>query len=492
MPTYVTSVGMEVHAELLTKSKMFCRCEVGFGGEPNTRVCPICLGMPGTLPVPNQAAIEMVIRTSLALNCTIAMDSVFHRKNYFYPDLPKGYQVSQYGETNPLGYKGWLEIPTQSGGTKKINIRRVHLEEDTGKLMHLPGGGSGIDYNRAGVPLMEIVTDFPPDIETAEEAKEYLVQLRSILVWLGVCDGKLEEGSLRSEPNISVRVEGSDEYGTKTELKNLNSFRNVQLGVDFESKRQAALLDQGHKVVQETRGWNESTLSSYLMRVKESEQEYRYFPCPDLMPMKFEEEYIESLRAGLPELPLAKWKRYQSDLGLNEKDAEVLVSDKRWSEFFEECVRLGGDPKGVCNLMNGDFARLLNESGQEALPAADAASLGRIPSKVLPAHIVDLATLLQRGTINSKVGKQVMDDMFQSGDMPSNIVESLGLTQVSDQGAIVDAVAKVIADNPGPVEQFRAGKEGVIGFLVGQVMKATQGRANPSMVQEEMRKQLVP
>lgn len=490
MPTYVTSVGMEVHSELLTNSKMFCRCEVAFGGEPNTRVCPICLGMPGTLPVPNKAAIEMVIRTSLALNCTIAMDSVFHRKNYFYPDLPKGYQVSQYGETNPLGYKGWLEIPTKGGGTKKIHIRRVHLEEDTGKLMHLPGGGSGVDYNRAGVPLMEIVSDFPPDIETPEEAKEYLVQLRSILVWLGVCDGKMEEGSLRCEPNISVRPEGSETFGTKTELKNLNSFRSVQLGVEFESKRQAALIDQGHKVVQETRGWNESTLSSYLMRVKESEQDYRYFPCPDLMPMKFDEAYIEGLRAALPELPLAKWKRYQSELGLNEKDAEVLVSDKGWSAFFEECVKLGGDPKGVCNVMNGDLARLLNESGQEVVATGSEPTGARVQSKVTAGHVVDLVRLLESNTINSKVGKQLLDDMFVSGEMPSKLVAAKGLTQVSDVSVIVDAVRQVIAANSGPVEQFRAGKEGVIGFLVGQVMKATQGRANPSMVQEEMRKQL--
>lgn len=490
MARYVTSVGMEVHAELLTNSKMFCRCPVAFGGEPNTRTCPICLGMPGTLPVPNYAAIEMVMRTSLALNCTIAMDSVFHRKNYFYPDLPKGFQVSQYGETNPIGYKGWLEIPTKNGGTKRINIRRVHLEEDTGKLMHLPGGGSGVDYNRAGVPLMEIVTDFPPDIEDPDEAKEYLVQLRSILVWLGVCDGKMEEGSLRCEPNISVRPEGSETYGTKTELKNLNSFRSVQLGVEFESKRQAALVDQGHSVVQETRGWNESTLSSYLMRVKETEQDYRYFPCPDLVPMKFDQAMLDRVQSSIPELPLAKWKRYQSDLKLSDQDADLVVSDREWAAYFEECLKLGGDPKAVCNLMNGDFARLLNESGQAAVSSQGQGSEQRIASKVTPAHIVDLAKLLDQGVINSKVGKQLMDDMFQSGEMPSKLVEVRGLTQVSDADIIVEVVAQVIVANPGPVEQFKAGKEGVLGFLVGQVMKATQGRANPGMVQEEMRKQL--
>ena len=254
MAEYIVSVGMEVHAELLTESKMFCRCAVAFGGQPNTRTCPICLGLPGTLPVPNQKAVEMVLKTALALNCTVPEHSVFHRKNYFYPDLPKGYQVSQYGETNPIGYNGYVEIPDGSGGTKRIKIRRVHLEEDTGKLMHLPGGGSGVDYNRAGVPLMEIVTDFPPDIESPDDARNYLVQLRSILLYLGVCDGSLEEGSMRCEPNISVRKVGSDTFGTKTELKNLNSFRSVQLGIEFEHKRQAEVLDSGGTILQEIIG----------------------------------------------------------------------------------------------------------------------------------------------------------------------------------------------------------------------------------------------
>jgi len=466
---------MEVHAELLTESKMFCRCQVAFGGEPNTRVCPVCLGMPGTLPVPNKKAIVMVQRTAIALNCTMALESVFHRKNYFYPDLPKGYQVTQYGETNPFGYKGWLEIPSKSG-TRKVHICRVHLEEDTGKLIHLPGGGSGIDYNRAGVPLMEIVTDFPPDIDGAESAKEYLVQLRAILVWIGVCDGKMEEGSLRCEPNISIRPEGSDEYGTKTELKNLNSFRSVQLGVEFEAKRQAAVLDQGQAVIQETRGWNEATLSSYVMRAKESEADYRYFPDPDLAPMKFDVSYIEELRNSLPELPLAKSNRYQIEHGLSAYDAAVLVGDRAWSEFFEDCVSQGSEPKTVCNLMNGDLAKLVNEGGQA--------------SKITPAHIADLAILITKGTINSKVAKQVLDEAFRSGEMPSKIVEEKGLTQVSDTRFISETVQKVLEANPDPVAQFRQGKENVLGFLVGQVLKETQGRANPSLVQEEMRKQL--
>ncbi len=488
MPKYVPSVGMEVHAELLTRSKMFCRCPVAFGGEPNTRVCPVCLGMPGTLPVPNQAAIEMVLKTALALNCTIAMNSVFHRKNYFYPDLPKGYQVSQYGETNPLGYGGYLEIPS-AGGTKKIRIRRVHLEEDTGKLMHLPGGGAGVDFNRAGVPLMEIVTDFPPDIQDQEDAREYLVQLRQVLLYLGVCDGKMEQGSLRCEPNISVRLEGSDQYGTKTELKNLNSFRSVQLGVLYESERQGNVLDEGGKIVQETRGWNEQTERSFLMRTKESEQDYRYFPCPDLVPMQFDDAYISSLREALPELPLAKKSRFMSKFGLNEGDAELLIADRSWAEYFEAAVELGGDPKSVCNWMNSDFARLLNESGQAARASGEDPD-GRTLSKVSPAHIVELTQAVQDGTISGKIAKEVFEQAFESGKLPRQIVQEKGLTQITDSSFIENLVEDVIRENASQVETYKSGKTGVFGFLVGQAIQRSQGRANPQLVQQELKKRL--
>lgn len=479
MAEYVTSVGMEVHAELLTESKMFCRCPVAFGGEPNTRVCPVCLGLPGALPVPNRLAIEMVVKTALALNCTIAMDSVFHRKNYFYPDLPKGYQTSQYGETNPFGYRGWLEIPASGGGTKRVHIRRVHLEEDTGKLTHVAGEGSGIDYNRAGVPLMEIVTDFPPDIETPDEARSYLVQLRSILVWLGVCDGKMEQGSMRCEPNISVRPAGSESYGTKSELKNLNSFRSVQLGVEFEAKRQAALLDQGQAVMQETRGWNENTLTSYSMRSKETEADYRYFPCPDLAPVQFDQATIDRLRLEIPELPHVKLERYQSQLGLTQKDAETLLVEKAWAQFFEDAVKAGGEPKAVFNLMTSDFAKLLNES-----------DLSVEQCKVTPKHLAGLAALVSGDKITSKAAKEVMRDMFETGEKPDVIVETKGLAQVSDSSAIISVVQDVLQRHPDVVAQYRAGKQNVLGFLVGQVMRETQGRSNPSLVQEEMRKQL--
>lgn len=476
---------MEVHAELLTRSKMFCRCPVAFGGEPNTRVCPVCLGLPGSLPVPNRVAIEFVIKTALALNCKVAMDSIFHRKNYFYPDLPKGYQVSQYGEFNPLGYHGWLEVPG-SAGIKRVRIRRVHLEEDTGKLMHLPAGGSGVDYNRAGVPLMEIVTDFPPDIHNGDEAKEYLTQLRSILLYLGVCDGRLEEGSMRCEPNISVRQDSTETLGVKTELKNLNSFRSVQLGIQFESRRQVAVLEAGGTVLQETRGWNEGSESSFAMRLKEQENDYRYFPCPDLVPMHFTEEYIEKLRASLPELPLAKLQRYQNDLGLNEYDAKLMVADKNWADWFEQAIALGGDPKLVVNWMNSDFAKMLNETGQ----VVHAGDEHHAPTKVTPAHLVELTKLISEGTISGKMAKDIFKDVFESGEYPSKLVEQKGSTQVSDGDTIAQWCRAAIDENPEPAANYRAGKVNVIGFLVGQVMKKSGGTANPAMVNQIMKQVL--
>lgn len=480
MPIYLASVGMEVHAELRTESKMFCRCAVAFGGEPNTRVCPVCIGLPGSLPVPNQRAIEFVIRTALALNCKIAMDSIFHRKNYFYPDLPKGYQVSQYGETNPLGYHGFLDLP--SG--KRIHIRRVHLEEDTGKLMHLPSGGSGVDYNRAGTPLMEIVTGFNPetgvpDITTPEEAKEYLFELRQILLYLGVCDGKMEEGSLRCEPNISIREEGTDILGIKTELKNLNSFRAVQLGVQFEVGRQAALLERGEPLLQETRGWNEHKEESFAMRIKEAENDYRYFPDPDLVPMKFTGEAIEQMRSQLPELPLAKLNRFKSDLGLNDYDAALMVADQAWSAYFEEAVKLGGDPKAICNWMNADLAMLLNTEG-----------LAAQESKVSPAHLVELTQLINSGTISGKIAKDVLKECFETGASPKSVVEAKGLLQVSDEGLLRDLARQAITANQGTVEKFKAGQTSVTGFFVGQVMKLSQGKAKPDLVQQIVKEEL--
>ncbi|MFY7951692.1 MAG: Asp-tRNA(Asn)/Glu-tRNA(Gln) amidotransferase subunit GatB, partial [Armatimonadaceae bacterium] len=347
---YEVSVGMECHAELLTRSKMFCSCENAFGGEPNTRTCPVCLGLPGSLPVFNRAAVEHVVRTALALGCDISRRTIFHRKNYFYPDLPKGYQISQYGRT-PIGIDGFLEIETPEGELKKIRITRVHLEEDTGKSMHVDGlGYSVVDYNRSGVPLMEIVTDFPPDIASGEEAREYAENLRLVLLYLGVSDGKMEQGSLRAEPNPSIRPVGSSEYGTKTELKNLNSFRAVQLGVEYEAKRQQECIERGEAVLQATYGWDAEKGVTVLQRVKEAEQEYRYFPEPDLIPIEFTEEYIQQLRDSLPELPIPKKRRLMTQYGLPAADAQQLVVEQAVANFFEEAAKLA-DPKQVANWM---------------------------------------------------------------------------------------------------------------------------------------------
>ena len=460
---------MEVHAELATRSKMFCRCEVAFGGEPNTRTCPVCLGLPGTLPVPNREAIELVLKTALALNCQIAMNSVFHRKNYFYPDLPKGYQVSQYGETNPLGYDGHLQLP--SG--KTVRIRRVHLEEDTGKLLHLPSGASGVDYNRAGTPLMEVVTDFPPDIESPEDAKEYLTQLRQILVFLGVCDGKMEEGSLRCEPNISIRSKDQDTLGTKTELKNLNSFRSVQLGVAFEVERQQLLLESGQTVQQETRGWNEQKGVSFPMRLKEQENDYRYFPDPDLAPMIFGKSYIEALRQALPELPEVKRQRYIAEFGLSEYDAGLISSDRRWSGYFEECLRLGGNAKLVCNWMTSDLAKLLNGSGEEITS-----------SRVTPAFLVELISLVVAQTVNGKTAKKLLADAFVSGRSPKELLADSGETQISDRVQVENAALAVYAENAAAIDKYKSGQLNVLGFLVGQLMKSLGGRVNPQLAKE--------
>jgi aspartyl-tRNA(Asn)/glutamyl-tRNA(Gln) amidotransferase subunit B len=479
MPGYRVSVGMECHAELSTASKMFCRCRAEFGGEPNTRVCPVCLGLPGALPVPNEAAVWLAVRAAVALDCTVPHESVFHRKSYFYPDLPKGFQTSQYGETNPIGYGGHLQVP-MSTGPKRVQIRRVHLEEDTGKLTHLGAEGSGVDYNRAGIPLLEIVTAFPPDIESAAEAREYAAQLRELLVWIGVCDGRMEQGRFRCEPNVSVRLEGSSAYGTKTELKNLNSLRSVEAGVEHEASRQEGLLRSGGEVRQETRGWDEERGTSYPMRTKEDEDDYRYFVCPDLCPMVFEEAAVERVRAGLPELPLAKRGRYEKELGLSAEAAARLVASREWSEWFDQCVALGGDARAVANWMNGDLARLLNEGGE--LPVAE--------SKVSPAALVELTQMVAAGIVNGPGAKAALAESFRSGESPSAVVSRLGLAQISDHAAVSAAVAKVVREHAQAADDFRGGKASALGFLVGRVMAETGGRANPAAVQEELRRTL--
>jgi len=469
MPEYEPVVGMECHAELLTASKMFCGCRNEFGGEPNTRCCPVCLGMPGSLPVMNRKAVEHVILTSLALNCTINPDAKFDRKNYFYPDLPKGYQISEYDI--PIGVDGWLDIEV-GGGTKRIHIRRVHLEEDTGKLFHVIGDESYVDLNRSGVPLMEIVTEFPPDIHSSEEARAYLVKLRSILTFIGVCDGKMEEGSLRCEPNVSIREKGSGTFGTKTEIKNLNSFRAVQRGIEYEVERQALLLDRGQRVVQETRGWNDAKQQTFSQRSKEVEQEYRYFPEPDLVPLKISDEWIAQIRASMPELPDARRARFQAEYGLPANDATQLTENRAVADYFETATKLCGDPKSAANWITGDLARLLNTDGQEIATSPLSAD-----------HLAGMIQLMAEGTISGKIAKTLIEEMYATGKPPVEIVEEKGWKTMKDTSALLAIVEKVFTDNPNIVADIR--ERGLVqkrGFLVGQVMKFSQGKADPQDV----------
>jgi aspartyl-tRNA(Asn)/glutamyl-tRNA(Gln) amidotransferase subunit B len=474
MTEYEAVIGMEVHAELLTESKMFCACGADFGGAPNSRTCPVCLGLPGALPVPNRKAVEYVMRAALALNCGISEHSAFHRKNYFYPDLPKGYQISQYD--NPIGHDGWIDINVD-GVTKRIRIRRVHLEEDAGKLIHTGGDESYVDYNRGGVPLMEIVTE--ADIRSADEAREYIVRLRAILTYLGVNDGKMEEGSLRCEPNISIRPKGTEKFGTKTELKNLNSFRAVYRGVEFEIDRQTKALNEGGRIIQETRRWDDAHGVTAAMRSKEVEQEYRYFPDPDLIPMHLDEGMIEAQRAFLPELPDARRSRFIEEYGLAVPDAEALTDTRAFADYYEEVVRIFGDSKVVCNWMMGDLMRLLNASG------ADIADC-----KIQPTDFAEMLKLIDDGTISGKIAKSVFEEMFESGKSPSTIVKEKGMVQISGQAEIYPIVDQVISENPRIVQDFLAGKEKSFGFLVGQVMRYTKGRANPQVVNELLKERL--
>lgn len=456
---------MEVHAELLTRSKMFCGCRNEFGGEPNTRCCPVCLGMPGSLPVANKKAVEHVIRTALALNCTVNPVAKFDRKNYFYPDLPKGYQISEYDQ--PIGINGWLEVEVE-GKTTRVHIRRVHLEEDTGKLTHVAGNESEVDYNRSGVPLMEIVTEFPPDMHSAEEARAYLMKLRAILTFIGVSDGKMEQGSLRCEPNLSVRLRGSTEFGTKTEIKNLNSFRSVYRGTQYEIERQISLLERSEKVAQETRGWNEAKGQTFPQRSKEVEQEYRYFPEPDLVPLQISAEWIEEVRRSMPELPDAMRARFIDQYGLSANDADMITQSRATAEFFEEAAKLSGDAKTVSNWMMGELARLLNASGKEI-----------DESNVRPHHLAKLLKLMAEGTISGKMAKEIFEQCFETGNSPRKLAEAAG-PQISDQSSITAIIDRVIAAEPVVWQALVAGDDKKLGYFVGQVMKESKGKANPA------------
>jgi aspartyl-tRNA(Asn)/glutamyl-tRNA(Gln) amidotransferase subunit B len=467
MSEYEAVIGMEVHAELLTESKMFCGCRNAFGGEPNTRCCPVCIGLPGSLPVMNKKAVEYVIRASLALNCQITRNAKFDRKNYFYPDLPKGYQISEYDL--PIGVNGWIDIEVD-GHTSRVKIRRVHLEEDTGKLQHVIGDESEVDYNRSGVPLMEIVTEFPPDMHTAEEAYAYVTTLRSILTYIGVSDGKMEEGSMRCEPNLSVRLKESSTFGTKTEIKNLNSFRAVLKGTEFEINRQIKVLESGGVITQETRGWNDARQETFSQRSKEGEQEYRYFPEPDLVPLEITDEWIEEIRSGMPELPAAARTRFVEQYGLPEYDARVLTQSRSTADYFEKVASLSGDPKAASNWIMGEMARLLNAENLEISEC-----------KVKPEHLADLIKLISDGAISGKMAKNIFEKMYYEGTNPVSLAKEMG-PQISDESALIGIIDQVIADQPEVWAALCGGDEKKFGFLVGQVMKASKGKANPQEV----------
>lgn len=471
---YEAVIGLEVHAQMLTESKMFCSCSTRFGSEPNTQTCPVCTGMPGVLPVMNKRALEFTIKTGLATNCSISPYSRFARKNYFYPDLPKNYQISQY--ELPLCEHGFIEIVLE-GKKRRIGITRIHMEEDAGKSIHEGGNYSLIDLNRAGVPLMEIVSE--PDIRTPKEAAEYMRKLRTILRYLGVCDGNMEQGSLRCDANVSVRPAGSKELGVKTEIKNINSFRFVEKALEYEIARQIRILNEGGRIVQETRLWDSETGRTVSMRTKEEAHDYRYFPEPDLVPIVVEKNLIEEIRASLPELPDEKRERFISDYGLPEYDADFLVSEKAMAEWFEEAVRLGGQPKAVSNWVQGDLMRLLNEDNK---------AIEECPLK--PEQLVEMLKLIEDGTISGKIAKIVFEEMYKTGNKAEEIIRQKGLVQISDSSVIEKAVEEILQKNPSEFERYRAGEEKLFGFFVGQVMKATKGKANPQIVNDILKRRL--
>jgi len=470
---YEVVIGVEVHAQLRTKTKMFCGCGTTFGRSPNSQTCPVCLGLPGTLPVINRAAVEMAVRAGLALNCTIGANNQFDRKNYFYPDLPKGYQISQY--ESPICEHGWIEIAV-GDSTKRVKIRRAHLEEDAGKNVHETGtSGSRVDLNRAGTPLLEIVTE--PDMRSADEVVAYLKGLRDILMYLDVCDGNMDEGSFRCEPNLSLRPLGQKEFGTKVELKNINSFKFVKDAIEYEIKRQTKVLSEGGKIYQETRLWNLERGETAVMRSKEEAHDYRYFPDPDLVPLKLDKEWIEGFRGSVPELPAARVSRLVRDYGLPEYDAGVLTVSKGIADYFEACVALFNQPKTISNWVMGELTRELNISGTDITA-----------SPVTPERLVDLLQLVEKGTISLKVAREIFPELYRSGKQPEQIVQEKGLTQVSDEGALDKIIDEVLTKNPSQVAQFKEGKQQVLGFLVGQVMKASGGKANPGKVNELLKK----
>ncbi len=462
-------IGLEIHAQLATQSKIFCSCSTQFGKPPNESTCPVCLGLPGALPVLNRRVVEFAIRLGLATHCTIRLDSQFARKNYFYPDLPKAYQISQFDR--PICENGWLDIEVE-GQPRRISITRIHMEEDAGKLVHEEDGDSSfVDLNRAGVPLLEIVSE--PDLRTPEEAKAYMEKMHSIVTYLGISEGDMEKGHFRCDANVSLRPIGQEKFGTRTETKNLNSFRFVQQAITYEIARQTEELLDGKRIVQETRLWDSVKKNTYSMRSKEEAHDYRYFPDPDLPVVRISADFVEQIRSQLPELPDAKKQRFMESFGLSTYDAEVLVADKQVAEYFEEVVAAKADPKLVCNWISGELMRLMNEN------KVDIRNVG-IPAKSL----ASLIQFLQEGSISGKIAKTVFEEMVQSGKDPATIIEIQGLKQVSDEGALRGLLETLLSNNPKQVEQFRAGKTQIKGFFVGQVMKETKGQANPQIVNQ--------
>ena len=464
---YEVIIGLEVHAELSTKTKIFCSCPTEFGASPNTHTCPICMAMPGTLPVLNEKVVEYAVKAGLATNCEISRNSKNDRKNYFYPDLPKAYQISQYDR--PLCEHGYVEIEKDEG-KKKIRLTRIHIEEDAGKLNHDEfGGGSLVDLNRAGVPLIEIVSE--PDLRSADEAEKYLKKLKSILEYIEVSDCKMQEGSLRADVNVSVRKKGDTKLGTRTEMKNMNSFRSITRAIEYEVDRQIDVIENGGKIDQETLRWDDVSGKTFSMRDKEDAQDYRYFPDPDLVAIKLSEEYIENIKNTLPELPESRKQRYLDEYRLSEKDAKIITSSKYLSDLFEEAIKICNNPKAVNNWIISDISRILNETEMEPIEIPfDAKQLGK------------LVILIDKGTISSSIGKKVLVELFENPRDPEEIIKEKGWIQISDEGAIKEVVLKILEANPQSIADFKGGKDKALGFLVGQAMKETKGKANPQLL----------
>lgn len=476
---YEAVIGLEVHTELKTQTKIFCGCKTSFGEAPNTNVCPVCLGLPGVLPVLNKKVLEYAVRAGLALNCEISHFSKFDRKNYYYPDLPKDFQTSQFDL--PICGPGYLDVEV-NGEKKHIRITRAHMEEDAGKLVHhgvsiTDSDYSLVDYNRTGTPLLEIVSE--PDMRSAKEAVAYMEKMRAILQYVGISDCRMEEGSLRCDANVSVRPVGQKELGTKTEIKNINSFKGVEKAIEYEALRQAKILEEGGTIIQETRTWDEKENVTKSMRSKEEANDYRYFPEPDLVPFTVSEEYIEEIRKGLPELPDARKERYMSDYKLSPEDADAITNDKNRADYFEAMVTEGADPKTAVNWIMGELASQLSTDNIEISEA-----------KVKPVHLADLLVLIEKGTISGKIAKKVFAEMWKNGGTPEKIIEEQGLVQISDTGELEGIVMQVIEAHPQAVTDFKAGKKKAIGALVGQIMKMTKGQANPQVVNQLLSQKL--